>query len=143
MEWYLKPVENEAGKAFVKLTALQSPVKLTVGNEEPQTHERNIVYTFEEINGIPFTVTRMTEVYFNSECMITEAFVMGSNEFAGFFQEATLVSGKTYGYNVGRFLSTDVAYGVVMEGVDANGNELAFPLCVPLLQEVENILTPC
>ena len=142
VEWYQQPAVNEAGKAYVKLTALQSPVKLTVQEEEPQSYRWNIVYTFEEVNGIPFTVTRMTEMFFDSEGNVVHPWVMGSDEFAGFFQESTLVSGKNYGYNIGRSLSSDIAYAVVMEGVDANGNELAFPLYIPLSQETEKILTP-
>ena len=142
VEWYQQPAVNEAGKAYVKLTALQSPVKLTAQNEEPQSYRWNIVYTFEEVNGIPFTVTRMTEMFFDSDGNVVDPWVMGSDEFAGFFQESTLVSGKNYGYNIGRLLSSDIAYAVVLEGVDANGNELAFPLYIPLSQEAEKILTP-
>ena len=142
VEWYQQPAVNEAGKAYVKLTALQSPVKLTAQNEEPQSYRWNIVYTFEEVNGIPFTVTRMTEMFFDSEGNVVDPWVMGSDEFVGFFQESTLVSGKNYGYNIGRLLSSDSAYAVVLEGVDANGNELAFPLYIPLSQEAEKILTP-
>ena len=142
VEWYQQPAVNEAGKAYVKLTALQSPVKLTAQNEEPQSYRWNIVYTFEEVNGIPFTVTRMTEMFFDSEGNVVDPWVMGSDEFVGFFQESTLVSGKNYGYNIGRLLSSDSAYAVVLEGVDANGNELAFPLYIPRSQEAEKILTP-
>lgn len=142
IEWYQQPAVNEAGKAYVKLTALQSPVKLTVVEDDPQSYKWNIVFTFEEINGIPFTVTRMTEIFFDNEGYVVESLVMGSEEFAGFFQEYTLVSGKNYGYNIGRFISSDIAYAVVMEGVDANGNQLTFPLYIPLSQEVEKVLTP-
>lgn len=130
------------GKAYVKLTALQSPVKLTAIEDAPQPYAWNIVFTFEEVNGIPFTVTRMTEVFFDGSGNIIDPWVMGSDEFAGFFQESTLVPGKTYGYNLNRLISTDVAYGVAMEGVDEKGNELAFSLYIPLSQEVEKTLTP-
>lgn len=142
MEWYQKPAENVDGKAYVKLTALQSPVKLTAIEDAPQPYAWNIVFTFEEVNGIPFTVTRMTEVFFDGSGNIIDPWVMGSDEFAGFFQESTLVPGKTYGYNLNRLISTDVAYGVAMEGVDEKGNELAFSLYIPLSQEVEKTLTP-
>lgn len=142
MEWYQTPAEKVEGKAYVKLTALQSPVKLTAVEDAPLPYEWNIVYTFEEVNGIPFTVNRMTEVFFDAEGNIIDPWVMGSDEFAGFFQESTLVPGKTYGYNLGRLISGDVAYGVAMEGVDENGNQLAFSLYIPLSQEIEKTLIP-
>lgn len=142
MEWYQKPAENVDGKAYVKLTALQSPVKLTAIEDAPQPYAWNIVFTFEEVNGIPFTVTRMTEVFFDADGNIIDPWVMGSDEFAGFFQESTLVPGKTYGYNLNRLISTDIAYGVAIEGVDENGSELAFSLYIPLSQEIEKTLTP-
>lgn len=142
MEWYQTHAEKVEGKAYVKLTALQSPVKLTAVEDAPLPYEWNIVFTFEEVNGIPFTVNRMTEVFFDAEGNIIDPWVMGSDEFAGFFQESTLVPGKTYGYNLGRLISGDVAYGVAMEGVDENGNELAFSLYIPLSQEIEKTLTP-
>lgn len=142
MEWYQQPAENVQGKAYVRLTALQSPVKLTAVEDAPMPYEWNIVFTFEEVNGIPFTVTRMTEVFFDGEGNIIDPWVMGSDEFAGFFQESTLVPGKTYGYNLSRLISADVAYGVAMEGVDEQGNELAFSLYIPLSQEIEKTLLP-
>lgn len=142
MEWYQTPAENVAGKAYVKLTALQSPVKLTAVEDAPMPYEWNIVFRFEEINGIPFTVTRMTEVFFDGEGNVVDPWVMGSEEFAGFFQEATLVPNKQYGYNLSRLVTPDIGYGVAMEGVDANGNELAFSLYIPLSQEIEKTLTP-
>lgn len=142
VEWYQQPAENEEGKAYVKLTAMQAPVKLTAIEDAPLPYAWNIVYEFQETNGIPFTVTRMTEVFFDSEGNVVFSLEMGSDEFAGFFEESTLVPGKNYGYNLSRLISTDVAYGVVLEGVDANGNELAFPLYIPLSQEIEKTLTP-
>lgn len=142
MEWYQQPAENVQGKAYVRLTALQSPVKLTAVEDAPMPYEWNIVFTFEEVNGIPFTVTRMTEVFFDSEGNIIDPWVMGRDEFAGFFQESTLVPGKTYGYNLSRLIAPDVAYGVAMEGVDEQGNELAFSLYIPLSQEIEKTLIP-
>lgn len=142
VEWYQQPAENVEGKAYVKLTAMQAPVKLTAIEDAPLPYAWNIVYEFQEINGIPFTVTRMTEVFFDSEGNIVFSLEMGSDEFAGFFEESTLIPGKNYGYNLSRLISTDVAYGVILEGVDANGNELAFPLYIPLSQEIEKTLTP-
>lgn len=141
-EWYQKTADNVEGKAYVKLTALQSPVKLTAVEDAPLPYEWNIVFTFEEVNGIPFTVTRMTEVFFDSEGGIVDPWVMGSEEFAGFFQESTLVPGKNYSYNLSCLISPYVAYGVAIEGVDENGNELAFSLYIPLSQEIEKTLTP-
>lgn len=109
-EWYQKTADNVEGKAYVKLTALQSPVKLTAVEDAPLPYEWNIVFTFEEVNGIPFTVTRMTEVFFDSEGGIVDPWVMGSEEFAGFFQESTLVPGKNYSYNLSCLISPYVAW---------------------------------
>ncbi len=141
-EWYQQPADRMEGRAFLEMTTLQSPVKLTPLENAPEPFEWNIVLSFKEVNGIPFTVTRMTEVFFDAAGNITDYWVTGNDEFEGYFEESTLVSGKPYGYNISRLLSANTAYGMALEGVDEKGNELAFSLFIPLSQEVENVLTP-
>ena len=63
-------------------------------------------------------------------------------ECTRFWQTAMFQSGQGYGYNVGRYADGCIGYGAALEGIDANGNELAFGLYIPLSQEMEKVFTP-
>ena len=66
-EWYQQPATNEAGKAYLKLTPDQAPVKLMPSTDPNREYKWNIVFFIEETNNVPFTVTKFTETFFNSE----------------------------------------------------------------------------
>ena len=96
----------------------------------------------EETNGVPFTITRRTEVFFNENGEIGDVYIMGHAEATSFFQDEALQPHKVYSYNIGRPACGDTGYGLALEGVDENGNDRAFSLYVPLSQEIEKQLTP-
>ena len=141
-EWYREPAENIEGQAYLHISPWQSPVLLTPVEDAPFPYIWNVVFTVEETNGVPFTITRMTEVFFNEVGEIGDIYVMGQAEAANFFQDEVLQPHKVYSYNIGRPACGDTGYGLALEGVDENGNERAFSLYVPLSQEIEKQLTP-
>ena len=141
-EWYREPAENIEGQAYLHISPWQSPVLLTPVEDAPFPYVWNVVFSMEETNGVPFTITRMTEVFFDENGDIGDVYVMGQAEAADFFQDEALQPHKTYGYNIGRPVCGDTGYGLALEGVDSNGNERAFSLYVPFSQEIEKTLTP-
>lgn len=141
-EWYQQPAENEAGKAYLKLLPDASPVKLMPSVIPDTEYMWNITFFIEETNGVPFTVTKFTETYFNAEHGVADAFTRTGAECTRFWQTALFEQGRNYGYNVYRPMDGCVGYGAAIEGIDANGNELAFGLYIPLSQEMERIYTP-
>ena len=141
-EWYREPAENIEGQAYLHISPWQSPVLLTPVEDAPFPYVWNVVFSMEETNGVPFTITRMTEVFFDENGDIGDVYVMGQAEAADFFQDEALQPHKTYGYNIGRPVCGDTGYGLALEGVDENGNERAFSLYVPFSQEIEKTLTP-
>lgn len=141
-EWYQQPATNEAGKAYLKLTPDQAPVKLMPSTDPNREYKWNIVFFIEETNNVPFTVTKFTETFFNSEQGIADVYVKTGAECTRFWQTAMFQSGQGYGYNVGRYADGCIGYGAALEGIDANGNELAFGLYIPLSQEMEKVFTP-
>lgn len=141
-EWYREPAENIEGQAYLHISPWQSPVLLTPVEDAPFPYVWNVVFSMEETNGVPFTITRMTEVFFDENGDISDVYVMGQAEAADCFQDEALQPHKTYGYNIGRPVCGDTGYGLALEGVDSNGNERAFSLYVPFSQEIEKTLTP-
>ena len=141
-EWYREPAENIEGQAYLHISPWQSPVLLTPVEDAPFPYIWNVVYTMEETNGVPFTIKRMTEVFFDENGDIGDIYVMGHTEATNFFQDEALQPHKVYSYNIGRPACGDTGYGLALEGVDENGNERAFYLYVPLSQEIEKQLTP-
>lgn len=141
-EWYREPAENIEGQAYLHISPWQSPVLLTPVEDAPFPYVWNVVFSMEETNGVPFTITRMTEVFFNENGEIGDVYIMGHAEATDFFQDEALQPHKTYAYNIGRPACGDTGYGLALEGVDENGYERAFSLYVPLSQEIEKQLTP-
>lgn len=141
-EWYREPVENIEGQAYLHISPWQSPVLLTPVEDAPFPYVWNVVFSVEETNGVPFTIKRMTEVFFDENGEIGDVYVMGHAEATSFFQDEALQPHKVYSYNIGRPVCGDTGYGLALEGVDENGNERAFSLYVPLSQEIEKQLTP-
>ena len=141
-EWYREPAENIEGQAYLHISPWQSPVLLTPVEDAPFPYVWNVVFSMEETNGVPFTITRMTEVFFNENGEIGDVYIMGHAEATDFFQDEALQPHKSYAYNIGRPACGDTGYGLALEGVDENGYERAFSLYVPLSQEIEKQLTP-
>ena len=141
-EWYREPAENIEGQAYMHISPWQSPVLLTPVEDAPFPYVWNVVFSMEETNGVPFTITRMTEVFFNENGEIGDVYVMGHAEATNFFQDEALQPHKTYSYNIGRPVCGDTGYGLALEGLDDNGYEHAFSLYIPLSQEIEKQLTP-
>ncbi|MEG0640672.1 MAG: helix-turn-helix transcriptional regulator [Clostridia bacterium] len=140
-EWYQQPAVNEAGKAYLEFAPAVSPVKLMqMGDEGVYTWD--IVYFINEINDIPFTITKYTETFFNSEQGVLSVYVKTGAECTRVWQTAMIQSGLNYGYNVYRKVDGSIGYGAAIEGIDANGNELAFGLYIPLSHEKERVFTP-
>ena len=141
-EWYREPAENIEGQAYLHISPWQSPVLLTPVEDAPFPYVWNVVFSMEETNGVPFTITRMTEVFFNENGEIGDVYIMGHAEATDFFQDEALQPHKSYAYNIGRPACGDTGYGLALEGVDENGYERAFSLYIPLSQEIEKQLTP-
>lgn len=140
-EWFQQADVNESDKAFIQLAPIESPVLLTEDSSFEAQFVWKIWFTIEEKNGIPFTVEKFTQVYFNQEKGIMDSYEVIGDECRRFWDNLTFEGYSMQGYNTNRTVSGNVGYGAALEGKDANGNELVFKVYIPLSQEVVQPVT--
>ena len=136
--WYHSQQETAAGAAQLAFEG-ENPVPLT--RAEDGSLWWQIAFVFRETHGVPFTIERMTETYFNAEHEECDSYTKDAEGAARFFGEAAIQSGADYYYNVRRPQGQDTAYAVRLEGTDANGNALAFGYVVDFSQEIVEPMT--
>lgn len=140
-EWFQQADVNESDKAFIQLAPIESPVLLTEDSSFEAQFVWKIWFTIEEKNGIPFTVEKFTQVYFNQEKGIMDSYELIGDECRRFWDNLTFEGYSMQGYNTNRTVGGSVGYGTALEGKDANGNELVFKVYIPLSQEVVQPVT--
>ena len=140
-EWFQQADVNEQNKAFIQLAPIESPVLLTEDSSFDAQFVWKILFTIEEKNGIPFTVEKFTQVYFNQEKGIMDSYELIGDECRRYWDNLTFEGYSMQGYNTNRTVSGNVGYGAALEGKDANGNELVFKVYIPLSQEVAQPVT--
>ena len=137
-EWYLQPAPNEEGKAYVAFWCNDAPVQLQYNpNKDSMPYYWNVTYSYEEINGIPFHVERVTEVFFNEENQVSDVFVSTGEGCRSFCRELVIAPHVVCGTNIVRPACSNTGYGIAVSGTDEKGNELTFGFYVPLSQEIK------
>lgn len=132
--WYLNQPETDPGQAQLVFTA-ESPVELTPNESWGGELCWDIRFSVAESHGVPFTVQRLTETFFNADHQPFDVFETDSEGLAAFWGDTTLRDGS-FGYNTYRPQSQDAACGVRLDGVDANGNQLSFGTLIVLSPQV-------
>lgn len=141
-EWYQQPAMNEEGKAYIKFEIGETPVKLYKTRDRNHEYEWRILFGFEETNGVSLTVNKLTHVYFNSDDSIASTSVLTGDECERYWENQTIEANTYHNFNTDPPASSANGYGFALEGVDANGNELAFGFYVPLSSELSETFQP-
>lgn len=132
-EWYLQGHEREEGKAHLIFSLVRDPVTVIERDREPYVGWE-VDYRFEERNGVGFTVTAFTEIYFTADGEITYSAVFKGDELSIPLDNVYLPAGGRVRYSVFKPVDATTLYGVCIDGVDDNGNERTFRYAFPLAQ---------
>ena len=124
---------REDGKAYLLFSLVRDPITVVERNEEPYVGWE-VDYRFEEMNGVDFTITSFTEVYFTAEGDVTYSAVFKGEELSIPLDNVEMPARGRIRYSVFKPVDATVLYAVCIEGVDANGNELLFRYSIPLEQ---------
>ncbi len=141
LAWFKEADENEAGKAFVRLAAMESPVLLTQDSSFAEQYVWKIWFEIEEMNGVDFKVEKFTEVFFNREEGAMDVYEKIGEECARYWPDSTIGGGAVLGYNISRPVCGSIGYGAALEGTDANGHARTFRIYIPLSQDVAQPVT--
>lgn len=132
-EWYQQENVREEGKAHLIFSLVRDPVTVIERDREPYVGWE-VDYRFEERNGVGFTVTAFTEIYFTADGEITYSAVFKGDELSIPLDDVYLPADGRIRYSVFKPVDATTLYGVCIEGVDDNGNERIFRYAFPLTQ---------
>ena len=142
-EWFQQPdAQPQEGQAYVELTTAEKPLMLIESGDDAKPYLWNILIFAQETNGVPFTMEKITEVFFNNEKLPMYTGEMTGDEIAWYWYTTRLEQGDFVNYSTNRLADGGIGYGVAVEGKDDNGNELTFKLYIPLSGEIRPKLTP-
>jgi len=135
LAWFQEVDVMEDGKAFITITTDQNPV---MAQPNPDGGDRNIWYyqiILEEHNGIPFTVTELTMQPFNGD-VPKSAKTENSEWITAAWGSNTIPANGIQYVGSGMPVQAITHMGILIKGVDANGNELEFRGVVKFSQEL-------
>lgn len=138
-EWYQQPAVNEEEKAYLTFRTGNTPVELTESFLSRAPYGWNVQYIVRETNGVSFTATKVSQVYFNEQHEVVSGQMTLGEECERYWKDSTIQSNTEYNFGTRVAASPVVGYGVAIQGVDANGNELEFGFYLPLSQNVKAI----
>ena len=142
-DWFQQPdAQPVEGQAYIALTTAEKPLMLTESENEEKPYVWSILLFAQETNGVPFTLEKVTEVYFNNEKLPMQTTEMTANEIEWYWYSTRLEAGGMTSYATDRPADGGIGYGVAVEGKDDNGNELTFKLYIPFSGEIKPELTP-
>ena len=137
LEWYqqeVAPVENQAHVAVVPGNNPTKAVRF-----EEFTGGVGWFFTFDcyETNGVPFTVTKITQTVFNAHGQ--DHMEHTGDDVTRIMGDPALTKDRAFPFTwTGGFpLQTVSGVGLALEGMDANGHELIFRGYVQLSQEID------
>lgn len=134
-EAFAQEAVAQEGKAFLRISALESPVPQVYDPVFEGDWGWKYEYVAENTTDIPFTIEVVREVFFRND----------AEAFSNTYDQQCLM-----GWDIGCIVTADAPYwgkggvnclqeltgfGVAIEGVDANGNALTFSQYIPLAQE--------
>lgn len=142
-DWFQLPdAQPVEGQAHIALTTAEKPLMLTESGDEAKPYLWSILLFAQETNGVPFTMEKVTEVFFNNEKLPMYTGEMTGDEIAWYWYTTRLEAGNMVSYSTNRPADGGIGYGVAIEGKDDNGNELTFKLYIPLSGEIKPKMTP-
>ena len=143
-EWFQQPdAQPQEGQAYVELTTAEKPLMLIESGDDAKPYLWNILIFAQETNGVPFTMEKITEVFFNNEKLpMYTGRNDGRTRSRGTGIRRDWKQGDFVNYSTNRLADGGIGYGVAVEGKDDNGNELTFKLYIPLSGEIRPKLTP-
>ena len=142
-EWYQTPIENVPGKPYLKLEPIASTVKLTHSTDASSEFEFfwRYGYTLQEMNGIPFTVTRIEDNRFNAQKERTDVFELPIESLiAGWGTVNLSANAFKRAVRIMPAHNESIGLGIAVYITDASGEEMVFPCYIELSQEVEERL---
>lgn len=127
LEAYQTAVQNaDASQAFIKFVSYENPVYQTHFDDNNADGWQYSFY-LKEVNGIPFTVTLMHETFYDQEGRVISFEYFPQEEMQNWGMCLQLEDGALFEYGMRIDGRPDCRWaGYVVEGVDANGNELCF-----------------
>ena len=142
-DWFQQPdPQPQEGQAHVTLSTAEKPLMLAESGDDAKPYVWNIIIFAEETNGVPFTMEKITEVFFNNEKLPMYTGEMTGDEIGWYWYTTRLEPENLVNYSTKRPADGGIGYGVAIEGRDDNGNELTFKLYIPLSGEIKPKLTP-
>lgn len=135
LAWFQEPDVPEEGKAFVRISSDQNPV---MAQPNPDGGDRNIWYyqlSFIEQNGIPFTITELITQPFNGDYP-KEAIIENEEWLSSVWGDNIIPANGIQHLGSGMPVQSISHMGVLIKGVDANGNKLEFRGVVEFSQEL-------
>lgn len=141
-KWYQQHAVNEEGKAYLKFEIGETPIKMREVRNQDYEYGWQILFNFSEINGVSFTVDKLTQVFFNPDNSIETIGCLTGDECERYWDRHVIEANSYHDFNTDPPTSSANGYGIALEGVDANGNELAFGFYVPLSTELAETFKP-
>lgn len=135
LAWFQEPDVPEEGKAFIRISSDQNPV---MAQPNPDGGDRNIWYyqlSFIERNGIPFTITELITQPFNGDYP-KEAIIENEEWLSSVWGDNIIPANGIQHLGSGMPVQSISHMGVLIKGVDANGNKLEFRGVVEFSQEL-------
>lgn len=140
LDYYQTPIINDdPSRAYVEMIPYTNPV-YQIFFEDVQSQGWQYNYYFEEVNGVPFTLTALHEILYNADGQVIRAQV---TEDLYFFETLRLTDGVWQEFGM-RFEQPADARWVAyqMDGVDDAGNQQSFHCLFELLAEEKPAQSP-
>lgn len=134
-EWYQQeqtPVERQA---FVSITIDEDPVPVIRDADFPEGLGWRFCFKMEEVNGVPFTVEKITYQMFASETRC-DTWTYEGEDILMAFGNPNLSNGRVAEWRGGLKYQPMKGAAIAIEGTDANGNALTFYRFAELSQEI-------
>lgn len=133
---YQAEVENaDPQKAYVQFVPNENPL-YQICFEDTHVLGWNSAFYLKEVNGVPFTVTLLQKTLYDAQGNVLDFQYFTQEELLQFGLCVALENGDLFQFGYGFGDMPECKWlGFVAEGVDANGNELAFHNLVELVAE--------
>jgi hypothetical protein len=135
LEWYKQPNEPVEGQAYVTISTDENPLKAIRTNRFASGVGWRYTFCLREENGVNFTVEECSVSLFFTE-LVAEITKYGAEEVTSWW-DSNVIPKWGQRFVSGGFPRQELlGVGVLITGVDANGNQLEFRYFLELSQEI-------
>lgn len=139
LSWYQQQAQNaDPTQAFVQVIPHETPVRLAQNAAMNNELCWYTAFDMQEVNGVPFTLVKQTVTGFDEAGNIVWQSLYADQDIF-FYDGRVLENGKTFTWGALAASNGTRWYALCLEGVDANGSELAFGGLIELLDEVRAV----